>query len=423
MDVIADHDKYWTIVKSNFDESWLKQEHQKITTYYNTKHNTRVLGAIENYVNPLVLLLHGAERNILERRRNSKLIITNETIDIVRLGRYIEILRLNNTTNLNDKLCEITSSDKTNFEKIINELQMASGFAKSNHKVQFIKTKSDSGQRTPDLLIDDNIEVECKKKDKATRRDIRNYELLNRLEHKLIELMNKYMKFYLVFAYFNEDPDNEMMKEIVRELQKIIQTGNDLEINLKTVNVVANKICENNEHIPLGIKPEILQMSGIDPNLVDEAIRKRISKPELVNYEANRPDFDATPFALKVQPDGLVITSHVMKFLFKIKDTSDRIKSIINSINDAKGQLTGDKIGIICVNLTHISEKLIESDFALLGQMIENVFRNNSRISAVAITSEFYLKEKEGVRFVHKASVIRNKNATKPLPQEFEILN
>ena len=425
MDIINDPSTYLELVKNNLENSWLKQEFEKVEKYYKTKKNTRVLGDIKNYANPLALLIYQAEKNISERRTNSNILISNETVDITRLGTYIDLLKSNNVTGFKEKFNELKLSDNKNFEKIINELNFAGGFAKSNHTVEFIKTQPTENQRTPDLLIDGNIEVECKKKDKLTKRDIQNNDLWNRLQSKSIELMNNFKRFYLIYAYFEKDPTSQIIKKILKELRKAIQSGKDIESKVDGINIIANKICENNEVFPIGIqvqnKSEL--KSILDPNLIDKAISQRISKPEIINYEKIRPDYDHTPSTFNIMQNGSVVAKGTMKFLFKAKEAPDRLKSIISSIKNAKGQLSGKKIGIICVNITHISEKFMDKDRELLGLMLRNVLQNNSKISAVAITSEFYTRDKNGIRYQHQASIIRNENANHPLPENFVILN
>lgn len=425
MEIISDPSAYLKLVKDNLENSWLQQEFGKIEKYYETKKNTRILGDIKDYANPLALLIYQSEKNISERRTNSNIVISNETVDIIRLGMYIDELKNNIVIGFEEKFNELKLSDNKNFEKIINELNFASGFTKSNHSVKFVKTQSDENQRTPDLLIDDNIEVECKKKDKLTKRDIQNNDLWNKLQRKSIELMNNFKRFYLIYAYFEKDPNSEIIKKILKELRKAIQLGKDVESNIDGTNIIVNKICENNETFPIGIqaKNNSELMSKLDPNIIDKAISQRISKPEIVNYEKIRPDYDYTPSTFRIMQDGSVVAKGTMKFLFKAKEAPDRLKSIINSIKNAKGQLSGDKIGIICVNITHVSEKLIDKDRELLGRMIRDVLRNNSKISAVAVTSEFYTRDKNGIRYRHHASVIRNENANRPLPENFVILN
>ena len=422
MEIISDPSAYLKLVKDNLENSWLQKEFEKIIKYYKTDKNTRVLGKIEDYANPLAFLLYRAEQNISSRKTTPNIPISNETVDATRLGLYLDILQNGNVIAFKEKFDELKNSDQENFEKIFSELNFAGSFVKSNHKVEFVKTQSDAQKRTPDLLVDDNIEVECKKKDKLTSRDRQNNDHWSRLERKTIELMNTFMRFYLIYAYFEKDPNSKMIKNILKELRKTIQRGTDNETTIDGVKIIANKICEKDELVPLGIST-VSDLHNINPHTLDDAISKRISNPELVDYEKNLPDFDVTPFRTTVQKDGTVRTDQVMKFLFKAKNAPDRIQSIKNSIKNAKGQLSGDKIGIICVNITHVSEKLIDKDRELLGRMLRDVLRNNSRISAVAVTSEFYTRDKNGIRYRHHASVIRNENANRPLPENFVILN
>ena len=49
LNVINDLSKYFEVIKETLDETWLKQEQEKIKKYYNTEKNTKVLGTIENY--------------------------------------------------------------------------------------------------------------------------------------------------------------------------------------------------------------------------------------------------------------------------------------------------------------------------------------------------------------------------------------
>ena len=121
--------------------------------------------------------------------------------------------------------------------------------------------------------------------------------------------------------------------------------------------------------------------------------------------------------------DGRLFLGELMKFIFKTSDPPDRLKSVIYSIKSAKEQLSGNQCGIICVNMSHISDKLIEPDYARLGNMIGEILRNNSSISAVVVSSEFCLRDAGGNRYLHKASTIRNKSAKLPLPEDFVIIN
>lgn len=71
-------------------------------------------------------------------------------------------------------------SDADQFKKIVFELDVATAFVKTSHKVKFVQVESENEKKTPDLLVDDKIEVECKKKERLTKRDTQNQELFYR---------------------------------------------------------------------------------------------------------------------------------------------------------------------------------------------------------------------------------------------------
>lgn len=425
MEQITDITKYLEIVKKKLDAEWIFAEYDKIKKYYSTKKNTRVLGKIEDYANPLAYLLFQTEKNVTERKNNSRVPISNEAIDIVRLGIYVERLESIKSEGFDKKFTELQINDKEKFEKFFNEIDIASGFAKSKHKVEFLDTRSNEQKKTPDLLIDGMIEIECKKKDKFSSRDIKNFELCNVLQRKSIQLMNENKKYYLLYAYFEEDPTNENIKDILKKLREIISTGSNSEFLVGKIKIIADLICQDDEtiHIVSSIGGVSEMMIDINPDDFDNIIAKKVQHPELLDYLKNRPDYDHTPFHPIPRNDGLIEIHEAMKFLFKFKDESDRIKSILNSINTAKCQLSSDKIGLIGVNITHFSEKMMQSDFEELSYKLNNILKNNTKISGVLISSEFHIKDANGIRFLHNASVIRNNHASNPLPFNFKIMN
>ena len=224
---ISDCWRYLDELKENIPSEWLSKEFGKITKYYKTEKNTRVLGPIENFVKPLAYLIYQAEKNLSRIKLDSSITLTNETVDLTRIGLYLEILKNNNVVGLSEKLNDLTNADKNTFEKIINELDIASSFAKSNHKVEFIPTKSEEQQKTPDLLIDNNIEVECKKKDRESKRDKANNQLWNSLIIKLFNLMESKEKNYFIYIITENDPVEDSLNQLYSHLEKSISRDSE----------------------------------------------------------------------------------------------------------------------------------------------------------------------------------------------------
>lgn len=425
MMTVDDAQKYLILVKSSLDNDWLQSEFQKIHEYYTTNKNVRVLGYPEDVFQPLSYLIYQAEKALDNKRLDPSLGINQEIMKITTLGTYFEILNNSNVKGFKEKILELMKSNKESFEKIVFEMNIAAAFLNASHKAEFIETQPNEYKKTPDLLIDGEIEVECKKKDRLTPRDIKNHDSWNHLQRKLISLMNSIGKFYFVSIFFENDPSPKSIKEIIKKIRKIILSGKQGEFvdeNSKII-IYPTSIKGENFLLPVKIKNKNQFSEKLSPELLDNILKSKIPNPDLLNYNTQKPDFDTINFRTSIFQNGDAVIGELMKFLFKTKNTPDRLTSVIKSIKDAKSQLSGDKCSIICVNMTNISHKFAENDYVALRDMINQVLENNSTISAVAITSEFFTKDAKGMRFQHKASVIRNTSAKYPLPEDFKILN
>lgn len=425
MMTIDDSQKYLQLVKDNLDDEWLQSELQIIHDYYKTNKNTRVLGNPEDIFNPLAYLIYQSENALDKKRLDPSLGISQDIMRITTLGTYFEILQNSKVIGFKEKVLELINANKESFEKIIFEINIAAAFLKSNHKVNFIETKSVEHKKTPDLLVDNKIEVECKKKDRLTPRDIKNHDSWNHLQRKLISLMNSIGKFYFIYIYFENDPSSKTIKNVLKKIRKIISSdkqGEFVDEELK-IFMYPTSIKGENFTLPIKIENKNQLSDRLTPEIFDNLLKSKIPNHEILDYKKQKPDFDTINFRTSLFQNGDVVIGEMMKFLFKTKQAPDRLTSVIKSIKDAKSQLSGDRCSIICVNLTNISHKLAEPDYVRLGDMVNQTLQNNSTISAVAITSEFFTKDVNGMRFQHKSSVIRNKDAKFPLPEDFKILN
>lgn len=416
--------KFVDIIKDQINKEWLDSENEKISNYYKTPKNTRILGKIEDYANPLAYLIYQAENSIRESRLDRKIGPSLELIRATTLGMYFETLLENNVSGIEEKIHDLTISDKDGLEKIIFELDIAQSLVHLNHKVLFIPTNSIEHQKTPDILADELVEFECKKKDRLTKRDRQNEERWKFLARKLTDMMNNFKKFYFVYLFFSEEPTSKSVKSTLHLIRKNIQKNQQGEFTVDGVEIKISKICDFGQNFDLGVRgntlPEIRQQ--ITPDLLENFIKSKILFPELLDYQKILPNFDDTRHRLTTYQDGRVAIGDMMKFLFKTSQIPDRIKSVIKSIDHAKIQLSGERCGVICVNLTHISEKLIEADFITLRKQIDNVLKNNSTISAVILSSEYHFKENNSNRFLHKAIAILNPSAKHKIPENFEIV-
>jgi hypothetical protein len=126
-------------------------------------------------------------------------------------------------------------------------------------------------------------------------------------------------------------------------------------------------------------------------------------------------DLDFFTFAAEknaVQP----VIRNPRVFGFKCAIMPDRIASVVESIGKAKEQLSGTKPGLIYVDLNSTDRQMMDTDLKRLDRMIKNVLSNNSKISAVVITSEIFWHDAKGPVFTHRAKVAKNDAAKYPAP-------
>ena len=96
-------------------------------------------------------------------------------VRLTNLGENLSILHKNNVMGLDGKIRSLIASREL-YEKTVYELQVAAAYAKANHQVAFLEEKPVEQIQTPDMIIDEQVEVECKKKDRLSERDRRNEE-------------------------------------------------------------------------------------------------------------------------------------------------------------------------------------------------------------------------------------------------------
>lgn len=74
---------------------------------------------------------------------------------------------------------------------------------------------------------------------------------------------------------------------------------------------------------------------------------------------------------------------------FKAEEIPARITSIIYSIKQAIGQLSGTVPTVIYVDISGVVQSMTVRDFERLYHSVENILRNNSSISMITLTAEF----------------------------------
>ncbi len=372
-------------VKGVIDRDWLSSELQKIKSYAPPKDKTRLtfVDYTDRY-HPLAVLIHQVDKQLEVSGANEN--VTEEMMRLAHLGESLSILRQNSVKRLDCKIRNLTVSSEL-FEKTVYELQVASAYARANYKVAFLKEKPDEKIKTAEMEIDEQVEVECKQKDKLSQRDRRNHGYWKLIMQKASAIMNHLKCNYGFVVKTQRDPTQENVEFILHELRRFMKSKQQGRFAFPEK----------------GIEITVKILSQYDLPITSHSMEF-----------ASTEELDFFVFAMEKKEDQPVIRNPRI-FGFKCAIMPDRIKSVIESITKAKKQLSGNKPGMIYVDLNSIDRQMMDEDFRRLDTMVKRVLSKNSTISAVVITSQMFSRDTQGLVFKHKAKVIRNDVARYPV--------
>jgi len=119
---------------------------------------------------------------------------------------------------VNEKLEKLKS--KESYHETYYEIFVAGQFLSDCHRVRFIET---STKKSPDLLIDDGVQIECKSKD-VVHPYYRKYQDLwyTVIMSKCPEWMERMRVNYLISVKFDQEVDNDSIGQIKNKIHDII---------------------------------------------------------------------------------------------------------------------------------------------------------------------------------------------------------
>lgn len=390
--------KYIALVKKMVGNAWISKEFKKINSYKSPKNKSK-LSFIDytDKFHPLAFLIYQVDKQLKFCAEKKFFEVSEEITRLSYLGESLSTLQNKGIKGLDNKIKALTSSDKALFDKTVYEIQVAAIYAKNNASVEFIETESNKSRRTPDILIADEVEIECKKKDRSTSRDIKNIEFWKLIMRKTTGLMEHFASNFAVFIKIQKNPRSEDTDFILQKLRELIEEKRQGRFEFREE----------------GIGITLYMISTKDQEIESNGIQFGTSE-EL--------DYVVPTMEIQKQTDGKVVIRNPRIFGFKSAIIPDRITSVINSIKDAKGQFSGNKPGLIYVNLNTVDRFMLEGDFKRLDSLIRKILINNSKISGIVITSEYFIKDNNGYVYSHKSKVVRNENAKYPIPLDFQIV-
>lgn len=107
---------------------------------------------------------------------------SQQLLQIGELMSNIRALENAGVQNLETRMNDLRLDDFERVSSAIHEIRVAAHYTLEGRRVFFIP---EAGTRTPDMLIDDQVEVECKHKCSVSRQDKQRYELYGILSRRL----------------------------------------------------------------------------------------------------------------------------------------------------------------------------------------------------------------------------------------------
>jgi hypothetical protein len=390
--------KYMALVRRSVSSDWLSKELEKIGSYTPPKKLSKLsfIDYTEKF-HPLAFLIYQTDKQLKSCAEKRLFEVSEAILRLSYLGENLFILKEQKVQGMDNKIQDLISSDKELFDKTVYEIEVAAAYTRKNCSVEFIETRSKEGAKTPDLLINKEVEIECKKKDRISSRDMRNTEYWKLILRKASGMMEHFGLNYAVFIKTQRDLQEGDAEFILQQLRKLIierKQGN-FAFRDKGIGISLQIISAKNEEI---------ESKGIEFGTSEEL------------------DYVVPAMEFKVDDGGKAFIRNPRIFGFKSAELPDRITSVVKSVKDATQQLSGERPGLIYVNLNMIDRKMIDKDFEKLDRLIKELLKNNSVVSGVTITSEFFERDAQGYVYSHRARVIRNEQAKYPLPSNFEIV-
>jgi hypothetical protein len=388
--------EYIEIVKKLVGDEWLSQELEKVRARKPPANLERLtyVGSTRQF-HPLALLIYLADKHI-----ESSVVATQEMLRLSYLGKNLSVLKNVNTKGLDRKIRDLTSADTRLSDSAAYEIEVAARYTEKGYPVEFMETRSEEGIATPDILVGlgNRVEVECKQKERRSRRDIRNDQHFQLIVRKASEVMGYCGLDYAVHIKTHDDLNEVDVEFIVARLHALMEQGKQgrFEFRDRDIQIALKILLSRGQEIE--IRPEWMQCAlSEEANYYVQAVESRTDE------------------------DGKVHARHIRQIGFMSEVLPDRIRGVMKSVKAARGQLSGKRPALVHVN-ADVTAHMAETDLDRLDFLIRNVLKNNSRISGMVITAEFFVDSIQGPVFGHSARAIRNEGARYPLPSGFEMV-
>ncbi|AIF85300.1 hypothetical protein NTE_03271 [Candidatus Nitrososphaera evergladensis SR1] len=382
-------------LKKILDEEWISKQSQTKPPKLNRKQidNMSFL-RIGTHKHPLVLLIEDAERD-LESMLTTNASPTEAILKASKIAESLRILTDNGIARVAEKIESIKNATDDTYQKTIYEIEVGAAYLKKGHKVEFVATQHKAGKRTFDLLVDCAIELECKKKDRASNSGKRNKDYWTTIATRANKLMTYLGLNYMIIIKTLLNLEEEDMEFISKKLDELIRAKKEGSFS----------------YLEKGVSIFLTRTGEKDQDIEATELEFRTSEPL---------DFTIGPKGeLMKRDDGKTYWRNTRFFGFKTSHLRDRAGSVIDSIADASGQFSGTRPAIIYIDLNIFMASDLEKDLQVIIPMIMAILAKTTSIAAVVITNEVLTEDRQKITFIKR--ILINENAKHRLPESFGI--
>lgn len=285
---------------------------------------------------------------------------SQQLLQIGELMWNIEVIQNAGVMNVETRISDLRLDDAERVASAIHEIRIAAAFIAEGRRVLFIP---EAGSRTPDMLIDDGIEVECKHKCRISGRDRQRYELYGILSRRLRSVFHDKVPHSLlaIEIVFHKEPSRPPIDRVVATARQAL---NDPKLR-KFSEALTGEYSAQFETFAMGDGPDGL----------------------FLPREQGQSKFDQrSTEGVVINPDGPIL-GRFINLSVGCEVRQDRVKGNVKSLKSSIGQLSGRYPAIVSIDISETVNDVNGDSMAHLRDDLLAVMRNNSKISQVRLDS------------------------------------
>lgn len=313
-----------------------------------------------------------------------------QLLQIGELMSNIQALQNSGTQNLDTRIQDLRLDDPDRVASAIHEIRVAAAYANAGHRVFFIP---EAGVQTPDLLIDDRMEVECKHKTSVSPRDKARFELYGILKRKLRAVFPRHISHstLLLEVIFHTEPDRAAIDRIVSAARLGLRSTEPSNFR----EAVEGSYTAHFSILPAGVGP-----TGL-------VLPRGVTEFDQISTEA-----------VAIDENGTLRRFINVNIACEVRQ--DRVKGVVRSVKSGASQFSGRYPAIVSVDISAIAISGGEDTLAHLREDILTALRSHSTISRVELLTTQFIGEADNQSYFTSVEKIDNPDAR--FPEIIEII-